>query len=387
MDAFTAMVPQGDPTHAATAAPAAPASKPTAAPAAAAPTEEKFDPNDFDAVIEKAGSAKTEDKADEKAKTPAAPEADDKIFEGGPKALREAYHKVKGEIGTLKKELEDLRGKANTDQTPAEMTALKQEALTIKERLKAVETERDNYSKELSKIDVTRSPEFKQSFITPWEEAQDAAIKQLGEFTKTDEKGNNVPIEWDDIRPLLSMKTPEASARARELFGEDYQVAMGHRTNLLAHRERYAKAVQDHEAQSQNIQAERIKAKEAMDNAFKSESERLVKDLPDLYKHDDKTENDVHSEAEAIAHLALFGKEGTRPQTRIKAAAIAFKRAAMMPVFSTRLKAATTRIAELESQLAAARGNGPGGGHPSQPTEVTTDDIGSSMDAHIKSYR
>ena len=281
------------------------------------------------------------------------------VTEPGPKALREEYRK-------LKQELETERSKKRAD--PAEVESLKQQMAAIKQQHEAIQKERDEFSKTLAKSDFKNSPEFKEKFHKPLMKLVDDAVTELSEFNRIDESGKEVPVSFDDIRPLLAMKTPQALAKAKELFGDYANRAMDHRQRILAQERANREAIDNHEQIRQQETAQQAQVKtmeeERLRSTFDSEVKRLETEFPEIHtaEKDNPRESEQLVRGRELADVAIFGREGIDQPTRIKAAAIARERAAMFPVMAIRNKALVSKITELEGQLSKLRGGGPGGG-------------------------
>jgi len=375
-----------------TPAPAAPVSAtpaPEVTPTPASTPEAKATPTptpepnagdlDLSGAIETESAAKLEKAHGKPSDKPAEPEAKTETESVGIKQLRDQYSKTK-------KELDELRAKAKAEIDPAEIATIKQEREALQTKLKQIETERDEYAKNLAKADFSKSPEFKEKYLKPWQDAQQEALDELSQFQKTGSDGKAANVTWEDIKPLLTLPAPEAAAKAREIFGDDATLAMDHRRRILEKGKQWKTALDQHEAESQNLAVERTKMETQLRQTFDSEQNRLATDIPELYLADEKNPREVeqYKKSADISHAALFGLPGMNPETRFKAAAIVHKRAAMFPVIAIRLKGAESRIAQLEGELLKARGGGPGGGVTEGAPKVSGElNIGDDMDRWV----
>lgn len=375
MDAFVA-AKNGAPAPVAApveAAPPKPAERPPEAPIRAQ-TEKEID---LSGAIEEASAPKP--KAAEEPK----PTELEKSFETGPKALREEYARVKTEAKTLRAELEAERAKPKSQQDPVEIKTLRDQIAAFDETRKKLESERDEHAKALAKVSFRDSPEFKEKYVDPWQKAQNAALEELGQFTKENEDGKQVPVEWSDIKPLLSMSIPDATAKAKELFGDYYMQAMEHRRVIQRHQKEYFTALDNSEALRKESEANQSVKLASAQRTFDSEVARLATEYPDLYAtaKDNPRETEQFEKGMALADSILLGKGHYNEATAPKAVALVRQRAAMMPVLAIRVRGLMSENEALKAEVAKLKGGAPGGGVAGAlPQEASTDELGDSMD-------
>lgn len=345
---------------------------------------------DLSGAIDLASGKKPEEKKPDDAPVPEEMDEDDKRFQARDdvKDLRNAYYKTKATLKSLTKEMEALKAKPATAANKEELEALTRDRDALKERVTKIETEKETLAKNLAKLDYTKSPEFDSEYLKPWREAQGEALEELSQFKRENEKGEEVAITWDDLAPVFNLPTPKALEKLKELFPDDTvrQVALLHRNKIISLRGKWVQAAEQAEALSKNAEVDREKALEQTQQIYGSERKRLQAQYGDAYTTSGDEETKIHMESDEIAKLAIWGKQGIKPETRVRAAAITASRAAMMPVFAHRLNAANAKIAKLEADLASARGGGPGGGIQGGGSAVDPTDIGASMDAWKKNH-
>lgn len=361
----------------------APESKETPAtpPPEAPPVELSGDSGELDltGAVEPKSATEAKPDADEEAKFE---EYNRSLGSKVAKEVRRELFKTRNQLEQLKAQLEEAKKASKPEDA-----ALKTEAEALRKKLADVETAREGLAKQLAKVDIQNSPEFKEKYYEPWRQAQQQAVDELSQFTKTNDKGEEVPLSYADLKPLLQLPFKEALAKAKELMGDDYQIAMGHWRTIVGKQNEYAKALETHEAEAQNIVVQRSKEQESMKQLFAAEQTRLKTEFPELYTTDEKNPRE-HEQAQRgakLAQAALFGMEGLDPQARVKAAAIVAERAAHFPVLAIRAAGYKAEIERLNKEIENLKNGLPGGGSGSSNGQTNLEEsIGESMDKFLK---
>jgi hypothetical protein len=339
-------------------------------------------------------AAKTTDELDlsgaveEKKPEAKLPEEDKTTFEHYNKTLGAKNAKeVRLELFKTRKELDKLQAELTTAKaTPVKTEAEQVEKAALQKKIEEIQKERDQYSKQLAKADISNSPEFQEKYLNPWRDAQQQALDDISQYKKTTDKGEEVPITWADIKPILQLPLKDAAAHAKLLLGDDYLIALNHRNTILGKQSEYQKALERHEVEAQNMVVERSKQEAAMKQLFDSETNRLKTEYPELYNPDEKNprESDQVKKGKQLASAALFGMQGLGHEARIKAAAIVSERAAMFPALAIRLSEVRSENARLTKELEALKNGLPGGGSGSSNSSRVADD---STEAQLERFK
>jgi len=307
--------PDAAPASGAAPSPAAPAPA-KAAPAAAAPTDA---PSDKGEPTPSSGSDPFDDldkkwEADQKAKEPAkdppkekADEPTDKTKEPPkqpdkkgpapddlatktPKQLRERLQAVQTERDTNAKKISDYEKKISD----LEKRGIDSTAAT--ERLAALEKERDELKGQLRSAKFEVSEDFKKNHDEPYNRmAEDASaeIVQLQIADRVDNDGNTIPgrpATWNDFVELYHMDRTRAKKVAKEAFGEDYTLVMDHYDALKRlDRQRVAalKAEQsEFSERAKTDQANREKQQQFISSTWVKVNEDIVEKYAEFLKPD-----------------------------------------------------------------------------------------------------
>jgi hypothetical protein len=211
-----------------------------------------------------------EDKAPEEVKPPDA-KLDDKAPEkptpdGKPKKpsdyLRDELAKQKARAEALEAEVTKFK----TSQ-PAEDPEKK----TLAEKLAAIEKKAKEYEDELRFTNYERSPEFKEKYVKPFNDAYAEAISDIEQMTVpvdlNDPEGAQRKATKDDLNQIVNLPPQQAGKAAKLLFGEGAQTMMNHRDSVL----RTWKAQQNALAEGRKIAEQR--EKEITENQTKQQAE------------------------------------------------------------------------------------------------------------------
>lgn len=140
-----------------------------------------------------------------------------------------ARAKAEAEIAELRKSIPDpIKAK----EAQASFEKLQKRAQELEDEIRYV-----NYSK---------SHEFTEKYVQPYEEAWKRAMSELGELTVPDpERGTERPIDPQDLLMLVNMPLKEARAKADELYGEFAGDVMQHRKEIRTLSDAQNKALED----------------------------------------------------------------------------------------------------------------------------------------------
>lgn len=135
-----------------------------------------------------------------------------------PWKLVEAY---KAKLANTERELAEARVKGN----PADVDALKQ-------KLEAAEKRAQSYEEEMRYIDYSKSEEFKEKYVKPYDDAWSRAAAELEELTIATPEGGTRQATVKDLLNLAQLPLGEARRMANELFGDAADDVMAHRRTI-----------------------------------------------------------------------------------------------------------------------------------------------------------
>ena len=349
----------------AAAAPGAPVAAPTAspAPAAAAPVEsdDPFEqPAKVAAAVAKPGAG-----------SPAAP-TEPKEFDperAVPKELREHAKRLKSENQTLAQKAKELEEKIKQVEARGGDTA------SLTGRLAAIEKERDDAMAQLRAARQEASPEFKEKYDKPFNQAAEAARQEISELTITNaEDGTTRQATWADFAALYSLPVGKFIEQANALFGPAAQFVIQKREQLQALDRARRTALDEEKAlfkqRDEKDRAESVRNREK-DTAFLAEQHKRLAESVDDYKVDPTDKESLDAQKYA---LDAFDKAPESKEKGLVKFAHIRARVAAFAVNKVKLSRANAKIAELEAQVADLKGSAPGGTHRSTTAPVTNGD-------------
>lgn len=272
-----------------------------------APPKPKTDdtPNPDDAPLDPPPE-KPADKPDD------VPKADDKKSAAPkpPKAasLREAYDKLKQERAELDRKLSEYQEKEkawkpNEDREKeytAKLTAAEKRAQELEEAVKF--------------SDYSRSTEYQEQFVKPFNEAYERGQKLAAQYNITDGDGNTRKATAEDFNAIMAISDPDtAAAKIEELFGTGVKASaiLNARDSVLAKFEARNNALNEWKTKG----GEREKIRTQQQEAFQKE---LVKDwgdsvrsgqegAPEIFRpvEGDNEGNDILERGYRLADLAF----------------------------------------------------------------------------------
>lgn len=296
---------------------------------------------------------------------PAAPVSKDDRTITAPKALRDQLEKTTGELKEIRSAKESLEAKI------AKFESQGKDTTALTERLTAIEKERDEALSQVRALKQEASPEFKDKWDKPFNQAADYAkglIEQLqvGEWVQNEETGTREwkaarAATWEDFIGLYNMPAAKAAQGARAMFGEDASLVIGQLNDLHLKDFQRGKALEEEKARWKETetkeQSESARRKESW-SAATSKAELTFKEkYPDRYSEDpeDKEGNELLKEGQRMLEYQpkTFDQAvANYVRIRLNAAAAprAFHRAALLK----------ERVAELEAEVKELRESGPG---------------------------
>lgn len=333
-------------------------------------TQTKGQPSDT--VVSGAEDSQTKTSTDASTKDSSAKDATKDTSTQQPKPvkaaeLRSAYENLKREHKTLKAELEQVKAK------PANEGEIKQ----LRELLDGERKARTELEQELKFAAYEKSQEFKDKFHKPYIEAYKQGRKKTASLKippKTDDLGEVVTpgrqgteADFDELMQIVD--DDAAAEKATELFGSKAQMVLYYRERVQELQNSSRSAVEEYR---QNASTREKEQAEARTRQQEQEAERL-KSNADLFKKQVELGKQSRSElftpeegdteaAEIIKHGEAVGDSlfsGINPKTGqpytpeglVKFHAFVRNAVAAHGHLLHKLRAAQTRLTELESDL------------------------------------
>lgn len=274
----------------------------------------------------------------------------------GPKELRAELERLKGELKTATESKSQLEAKIKDAEAKGKDTA----ALT--ERLAQVEKERDQLKGDVSALKRDEDPEFIKQYKTPFNEASAYAQQVVEQLQITNEDGTARAGTFEDLSDLFHLgqskvdaegklhvgAVGKAYAKARALFGDDYQVVMNHLNELWKLDKNYQSALHNErktwQARQQEEQAKKVQQKQTWDTIREQVNKELAEKVDDY--HDSPDDKEL-SEARAKGYELFDGTPKTQQEAALKFAHVRHRVAAFAPM--------KLKILRLEQALAAEK--------------------------------
>jgi hypothetical protein len=365
------------------AAPAPASPPPAAAPAAPAPAAEPPPSDDPFEAPKKAPAAAAKPADGKPTQAAVAPDID-KL---APKELRERVKQLNQENQTYGGKI-----KALEEQIKAfDKRGIDTSALTT--RLEAIEKERDGALAELRAARQEASPEFKEKFDKPFNQAAERAKKSIEELQVTDAEGNIRPATWADFAALYSLPVGKAIEQANSLFGTAANFVLQQREKLLDMDTARQTALQEEKDQfkqkSAREIAEQAKRREGVGKMWEETNKRLADSVSD-YK-DDPTDADAN---EARKHaLSVFDSEINAAdqedfiKQKVLKDAHVRQRVGAYAVQKVQIARLKAEKEALQKQVDELKGVAPGGTHRAggdAPAGEETEDWGAGLVKSVK---
>lgn len=351
----------------------------TATPAPSKPSAPSSGADSFDSLDAQltpkpkpAAATPAKDKPADKAPDKPVAAAADKGKEGRtlePKALREAYDKLKTETGTYQQSI------ATLERRIAEAEAKGKDTTVLSQRLADLEKELNDTRGALRAAKQEMSPEFVAKYDKPYKNAAEYAksivdqlqvgkmvAKENGDGTSTNVWQADRQASWDrDFPQIYSLPLPQARARAKELFGEDAPTVMELYANLHRLNHERSNALEDEKAtwakKAEEESAREVQQKQATQAMQEKVRTDIANKYPDWFKDtpgDDEGNRFLQQGAALVNAQPKTFEDYVIHKTQVELRAAGFPRAIY------RLNKANERIAELEAKLKEDKEAAPG---------------------------
>lgn len=288
--------------------------------------------------------------------------------------LRKEYDRLKGEHAALSTKAAELERKI------AEAESRGKDTEALKARLTQVEKERDDLRGELRTARQEVSPEFKEKFDKPYDEAAEYARYEVQQLTVTDLRTSEQrPATFEDFVNLYKMPSAERAAAIEAMFGPAAGLVNGHITTLKQLEFKRSRALEEERKNA----AERAKADEGARlhqmEQVNAAWNKVNSDISQKVEGYHDSPDDAESAALRQKGYQIFDSQPATLRERIvRDAHIRQRAAAFSPLMlqNQRLKA---RVAELEAQVGGKTkipnptrhpsGGAEGGGAPNETWE------------------
>jgi hypothetical protein len=283
-----------------------------------------------------------------------------------PKQLRDELARVKKERDDIRRERDELKSKPPEDP----------EKPIIREKLTAAEKRLQDYEDRLRYTDYQQSEEYKTKWEKPFYDAynmgrETAAELEIVERIDPDTgeviqpKRPATPADFDRVAQILNKG--EATRLAKQMFGDDYVNVMHHynqvhgankqRMNAL---EEFRKTGAERTKQMQEQStAQRMASMKAFDEGVKKRVEK-VEYLKEV--EGDQAWNEALKRGQDIADKAFKKRHEMKPGEAEDIDAQIYAKASAYHTLNLKAKRLTTRVAELEKELAEYKKSEPGPG-------------------------
>lgn len=111
-------------------------------------------------------------------------------------------------------------------------------------QIDAIEARAKALEEEIRFVDYTKSEDYKEQYLKPYEQAWGRALSELNELTIQDTNGTERPINAQDILELVNLPLQQARAAAIEKFGDFANDVMQHRKEIKQLAEKSNEAVE-----------------------------------------------------------------------------------------------------------------------------------------------
>ncbi len=127
-------------------------------------------------------------------------------------------------------------------------------------QIDALEAKAKALEEEIRFADYTKSDDYKENYLKPYEQAWHRALTDLNELTIADANGQERPIGAQDILELVNLPLQQARAAAEEKFGPFANDVMQHRKEIRQLAEKQNTAVE--EARTKGAERDELRRQE-----------------------------------------------------------------------------------------------------------------------------
>ena len=312
-----------------------------------------------------------------------------------------ANSKLRKTLDRFAKERDEWKGKASEFETSRKTTAEKVAEYEAKIKAiegKPVETKTDtaliekyeNQIKELKQTvreyDYQKSDEFREKFSAPFEKAYKKAVGEVTQLTVTKDD-QSIAATDKDFAFIRSLPFGQRRAAARQMFGEDSDIVLGHVARLEEMRESALEAIasekQNYELKSKETSLKQQREQEEYGSLLKQSEKEILETIEDFKLGDDPEEKKLWEKGLSFVEHALNNTASLPANERAAHAAATKMRAALYDLQNNRVKAANAKIKSLTDELSKFRSSDPGNAGEKGEVEKTGDEIPDGIEAML----
>lgn len=333
-----------------------------------------------------------------KKEAPKAPEkpkpAIEPVKEKDPVALRTQLAKQNAKVDELQAKLDDMGKRGGmTSEKKEDYDRLQERIKSVEENASKTRAELEQRNKSLEadiySRDFRESPEFKQKYYDRWQKTYQDAKEEVLSMQVQDAEGNQRNATESDLNRVLS--APKALQRkvAKEIFGEDADVVLGHRNSLKSIEDAGNEEIENRRKgydETRQKQQETFKQYGSVyERAHADVDKALVEKYPEYFGEvpDSPEETKQLQVGLKFVDDALAGAASATPEDRAKNNAIIRRWAGSAPRMIHVIKSLKQKLADQEVELGKYRRSEPGSESDSPGTEEQQSDEPQNTDALV----
>jgi len=300
-----------------------------------------------------------------------------------PNELRNYARKMAGRAQQAEQSISQLRAELNqlksNPQQSVDTKALTEELATAKKRL-------EEYEGEIKATRYERSQEYKDKYLTPYQNALQSAQNEVKELLVTvpnpsdPENPQERPATSQDFDEVYSLPIGQAVKLAKAKFGDAASIVIQHVKAIKDASRAAITAVQSHQGQAEQFEQQSVAQKrmieEGRNRMFTEALQGISQKHPDLFdvKDGDTEWNTALEKGRGMADLAFGDRSQLTPAQSTILDAHIFSRVSSYPAILNAYRKSSTEIAALKKEIAELRGSSPGKPSASAPKPETGDE-------------
>ena len=300
-----------------------------------------------------------------------------------PNELRNYARKMAGRAQQAEQSISQLRAELNqlksNPQQSVDTKALTEELASAKKRL-------EEYEGEIKATRYERSQEYKDKYLTPYQNALQSAQNEVKELLVTvpnpsdPENPQERPATSQDFDEVYSLPIGQAVKLAKAKFGDAASIVIQHVKAIKDASRAAITAVQSHQGQAEQYEQQSVAQKrmieEGRNRMFTEALQGISQKHPDLFdvKDGDTEWNTALEKGRGMADLAFGDRSQLTPAQSTILDAHIFSRVSSYPAVLNAYRKSAARIAALEKEVSELRGSSPGKPSASAPKPETGDE-------------